>query len=409
MLVIKPNPVLLTLFLRLLLWTSTTVVDGAVSCGDVVSTLIPGSDGVVRLTNDLECPCGFGDPPPLTLEGPAKLNLGGHTVSCIGDSDPYNGIIAINGTGAILKNGVLKAAANPLEGGSAVSVKRNSGQHVIRNVTTEGTGYGFFLWDGSNGNKIVSCHINHANQNAIYVRLSTDNTIKGSVLDCAETGTHGIYLEGGHGHTITSNEVKNCREGGINIYGGSDNVVKANKVHDCGQYGIRAPFQVSKQNRIINNHVVDNGGDGISLAGESHRIVNNTISGNGGAGIMVDGDLGRIVNNMISGNSGDGILVAGDSNRIVSNNISGNLVGIVLGGFISESATTSSNHIARNTVTSNQFDGIRAEPETPRNTFRLNNSTNNGNFDVRDQNSVNCAENTWQHNNFGSASPNCIE
>lgn len=105
----------------------------AISCGD---TLGPG--GSFKLDVDLvDCPR---DAPALTIVGPVRVNMAGHSVSCGEDANDSG--IEITGRRARLSNGEVTGCVDGV-------LASGLGQHVIWKVTsTQNSNYGFRLVGG---------------------------------------------------------------------------------------------------------------------------------------------------------------------------------------------------------------------------------------------------------------------
>ena len=119
-----------------------SIVASAVLCLTVTGMAVPaeagftcggtvGPGGTLVMTADI---IGCATSPALTVVGPVTVDMNGHTVSC--SSSSVNGIEQ-DGTGAILKNGVVGKFCN------IAVVVSGSGTHQVLNVLTRGNTRGF--------------------------------------------------------------------------------------------------------------------------------------------------------------------------------------------------------------------------------------------------------------------------
>jgi parallel beta-helix repeat protein len=177
----------------------------------------------------------------------------------------------------------------------------------------------------------------------------------------------------------------------------------------------------SDGNRLSNNRVLLGGANAIRINGAGNRVVGNTVSGSdrgiridgidnvvagnviGGVaeGIEVRGAFNRIARNQISGALDQAIELRGDGNRVVAN-LALDAVGDGISIFSND------NVIRGNGVFSNGDEGIIAVATFGNNRIVDNRALGNG-TDLIDQN-LDCADNVWADNTFGSADPDdCID
>jgi parallel beta-helix repeat protein len=166
----------------------------------------------------------------------------------------------------------------------------------------------------------------------------------------------GVDLDSVNNGTIIGNNIYNNSEHGMELAGseGSKNVkIENNTIRDNGWTGLT--FQSSFNITILNNTITGNGG-GIDLGGSggsnNFTIAENTISGNNGNGLKLDGsDNCTIVNNLISGNNGLGINMLDPHDSIITDNtVSSNGGGIWISG--------SHNVLSENRIHGNSYAGI---------------------------------------------------
>jgi parallel beta-helix repeat protein len=185
-----------------------------------------------------------------------------------------------------------------------------------------------------------------------------------------------------------------------------------------GAEGLRVS---SDGNRLVGNRVLLGGTNAIRINGAGNHVVGNTVSGSE-RGIRIDGMENDVVDNVIAG-VGEGIEVRGASNRISRNQIGGAVdQGIELRGtgnrVVSNLAVdavgdgisifSNDNLIRGNGVFSNGDDGIIVVRTFGNNRILDNRALGNG-TDLTDQN-LDCDDNVWANNTFGSADPDdCID
>ena len=154
-----------------------------------------------------------------------------------------------------------------------------------------------------------------------------------------------------------------------------------------------AGIHVVSDATVDNNLISANAGDGILVTGDNNIIQNNTIGldvnteaskGNEGNGVFIDGGNENLIGgatsgiiplfngNTISGNDDAGVLITGDHNEVLTNDIGtngdgtafANSTGIVLEGEASDDPAENNligatDDIYQNTISGNQFNGIR--------------------------------------------------
>ena len=383
----------------------------AVQCGDTVT-----SDTV--LNADLTCACkDFFS--VLTVEGPATLDLNGHTVSC-GDFDfSLSHCLSIRGNGATIKNGKVSGCYfgvggyNTTDGfvGALIKDIVTSGHgvagiymygknNILQNVTAMDYNYGDGIDVFGNNNSLYNVRATGNSECGIYV-VGDNNQVKDSYVAGSALG---IQLSGIN-NTAISNTVEDIVEGSeyiagscIAMYGGVGHVVKNNTVRRCRGFGA----YVYANNAII----ADNDFNYISKASiyasgleDGDRIVTGT----------------KITGNQIANSGADGIVLGYAQKMVVDNNfivdIAGN--GIVLLRSAAR-CTVDNNTISKcsmaglritgghgNNVTDNEISscktGIHAGLGSMRNRLIDNHASNNSLFDLSDS-SDNCGSNVWKGN-----------
>jgi parallel beta-helix repeat protein len=264
--------------------------------------------------------------------------------------------------------------------------------------------------------------IKNSLQNGIYIETSCNNTITGNTI--TDNNNHGILLEdssdnntitgnnitdnnyagidlwySSDNNTITGNTIDNNGDG-ISLEYSSDNTITGNTIRDNNDDGIELWY--SSDSNTITGNTIDNNGDGISLSGSSdNTIKDNVFQSNG---IVIYGYIlehwtsHTIENNIangrpiryykntenvnVSGNTAQ-VILANCSNFMIQNlNLSNIDIGIQLG-------FSSDNMITGNTITGNNYDGIRLDYSSDNNmitgnTIRDNNDDGIGLEDSSD-------------------------
>jgi parallel beta-helix repeat protein len=238
-----------------------------------------------------------------------------------------------------------------------------------------------------------------------------DGTIKGlvrdgdgaQVLNGAVTGCQFAVLVGGVGNHLVTNLTASVQDPMLD---------------DEGAEGLRVS---SDGNRLVRNRVLLGGTNAIRINGAGNHVVGNTVSGSE-RGIRIDGIENDVADNVIAG-VGEGIEVRGASNRIRRNQIAGAIdQGIELRGAGNRvdanlavdavgdgiSIFSNDNLIRDNGAFSNGDDGIIVVETFGNNRIVNNRALGNG-TDLTDQN-LDCDDNVWANNTFGSADPDdCID
>jgi parallel beta-helix repeat protein len=239
-----------------------------------------------------------------------------------------------------------------------------------------------------------------------------DGTIQGVVLDGdgaqvlngAVTGCQFAVLVAGAGNHLVTNLTASVQDPMLDDEEGAE----GRRVSSDG-------------NRLVRNRVLLGGTNAIRINGAGNHVVGNTVSGSE-RGIRIDGIENDVADNVIAG-VGEGIEVRGSSNRISRNQIAGAIdQGIELRGAGNRvdanlavdavgdgiSIFSNDNLIRDNGAFSNGDDGIIVV-ETFGNNRIVNNRALGNSTDLTDQN-LDCDDNVWANNTFGSADPeDCID
>jgi parallel beta-helix repeat protein len=248
----------------IIIFEGVILTAGAIECG---STIGPGE--TVNLRGDVG-PCD--STRALTVDGPARLNLNGFTVSCNGKTDG----IRINGEGAIVHNGTV-ANCN-----IAVDV-RGEGHHQIVNLTVVG----------------------HVEENG-------------------DRKSNGIRVRSGKNDLIKNTALNNDR--GIRVDEGSDNNKVINNFANLNNKGFRID---GDNNNIVGNEGNNNDSENFQIKGNNNRLVNNTANGGDEECFLIDllndetgegGDRNQLINNYATGCSDGIVFPAGAQGNSITNN-----------------------------------------------------------------------------------------
>jgi parallel beta-helix repeat protein len=288
------------------------------------------------------------------------LNLGGFRIFGSPSAGDGAGVLAQNRIGVVVTNGtvtdfdggvvILGGSRNTVMGITARHNIGASAGHDGPSLTLYGDG---ILIQGSRSNSIVN---NIADDNGPFSGIGV---IRGDSDHPAVPPADAPF------NTIRGNKVTNnvaCRTGPF-----------------CDNDGIRIEPNVT-DTQIIENQVVGNGLDGISLFGGTTR---NLVRGN------------QVVNSGFQGAvPGDGIRVFGFGNTIENNTVYRSAAGGV--------------SVARRPPTAGSFPATN--PNGRGNTLRNNNASASGLFDLWDSNrSPDCDANVWSGNQGATASPSsCV-
>ncbi len=157
---------------------------------------------------------------------------------------------------------------------------------------------------------------------------------------------------------VQSNTVTNSSTSGIELVRSSNSTVNDNTATDNLSNGINVT-SASNDVTVSNNTAQNNGQAGIRYAANSRRglITSNTVTDNGEQGIYDGGSNNAhqsvISDNIVTGNGGEGIDFRSSELAITGNTVSGNAGQFAAIFFGRES------HVANNTVTDNDSDGMR--------------------------------------------------
>ncbi|MFC7203916.1 nitrous oxide reductase family maturation protein NosD [Haloferax namakaokahaiae] len=202
-------------------------------------------------------------------------------------------------------------------------VLRNSAATIESNFVEDSDG-GILLRDRSRG-RLVDNTVKSSRNSAIGLFDSTAE-IRGNLL--AEGRQSGIALSASDDCTVVENVARGNRTGLSLTQASSNNDVSANSFVHNESRGVSLEGQSGPDddstsgNRVSNNEITDNGGDGVFLGGvRESEFVENTIRDNGANGVeLVDSGANRFVRNVVCDNAGEQLVVGGDSN-VFRNNV----------------------------------------------------------------------------------------
>jgi parallel beta-helix repeat protein len=336
-------------------------------------TVTYGPVGSATLTGNIN-ECGN---PVVKVIGPFTLDMAGFTVAC---QVPGLTGVRLEGTGAILKNGVVQICV-PLVGSGGIGVEvtgTGNTNHKVQNVVAKNNGKGFVV--DSNKNELTNSSavanafgggfVVNGNQNKLDKDTATDND------------TANFKIAG------NSNEVKNSLAAygpchGVLVSGASNkftnNTSTGTTIPSCDGFHINVGSALNEFNGNVSS---DNEGNGFNNEGNTNKFTNNTAIGNDQRGFRNH---------------------ESNSNLIQNNVAVRNLDGIRLG------SSSSSNLVKGNRTFGNTDDGI--DVNGTNNTITENISLGNGR-DLEDDQSTSgtppCESNSWTSNIFGTSSDGCI-
>jgi len=185
--------------------------------------------------------------------------------------------------------------------GKPITYSRYQDEPVV--IDASGKKQGVILW-GVSHIVIRGLQIKNSNRAGVHIHHHHDSPSRGSDHnriennDISGNGSHGIYVAGSHNLLVNNTIRTNGSQRGVKPKG----------------HGI---YVLGEENQVRKNKVEGNQRLGIRMAGERHQIMNNQVSGNGqhGIGVWVDppyrGDMIEIMDNHLVNNGGDEIHING--------------------------------------------------------------------------------------------------
>jgi parallel beta-helix repeat protein len=284
--------------------------------------------------------------PALTINGPVTVDLNGFSISCAGST---TGIV-VGGANARISNGSVVNCQDGIDVGG-------KGKHQLLKLTVTSTQNEV----GDRGFRVRSDHNNLVNDSA------------------DQFNGEGFRIEGDD-NRITNSLATGTTNEGFRI-NGNDNQITNSRSMENNNHGFRVG---GNDNQLVNNQAEANVGEGFRLDGSGNRLVNNRADGNDDEGFRIrDGQNNTLINNSAEANGQSdgeaGIRIQGDDNTLRSN------------AFID-----------------NVGDGILVTEGAEGNTVIHNVATGNGVTDLVDEN-IDCDNNQWSKNRFGTRSQDCIK
>ena len=212
----------------------------------------------------------------------------------------------------------------------------------------------------------------------------------------------GIFVANqSNGVLVEDNEVNDNGDVGVRIFSQSENVqIKGNTINGNGEQGIWDGLWNQEPGGVItDNHVENNGREGIYFRSSDAQIINNTVIGNGGifAGIHA-GTSALVQGNTVINNQTNGVSASHDS-EILDNLIQDNS-----SDGIQANARAS---IIGNTITDNGDVGIRLRYYDGQSVINNTLSGHNGDLFLYDNGDVTVTDNTFETGVIiNAASPN---
>ena len=348
---------------------AATAASGQISCGAVVT-----SDKV--MTADLVC---SGHNPAFTVQGPATVNMDGHTVTgCPADGTG----IAVVGSKGGLKNGAVIGC----DQGVRIA---GSGGHTVENVVVhDGGDYGFLV-ESANNTVIRTATFGSLG----YWVNANGNKVQRNIAVATGWG----FLVTGDDGKVVGNIAAHVSNDGFAVFG-SGNLLSSNKAHDC-----YVGFWVEGgENRLAGNVATASRDDGFFIydheAAAGSRVERNIAV----AGLKRGFELVRgtyAFGNIAAGNDGDGLNTQEEGNRLRKNKASANGSGIAVDG----PATT----VDKNLALAN-LQGIAVNTSAADVSVVDNIAVGSSQDDLFDA-SPQCAGHVWSNNVFATGDPFCTD
>ena len=272
-------------------------------------------------------------------------------------------------------------------------------KNEIRDNTVEGTepgdwwtGFGISLGQGAKDNTVDDNDVSNNQKGIILIAGVEGNLItRNEVTDNAGPG---IVLQDVSGNVIESNEIYR-NSSGINLRGASDNRVEGNKVSGNEGKGIEVGaimdwnldnpddpefIQASKENKVLNNKVLNNQSYGIGIYASSDNLIEkNTIKNNKVSGIHIleappeiEEPTNKVDDNTITDTNpseerfASGIRILNVGHQVITDNkISNNSIGIF-------TWKSEDNLIKGNSINSHEKTGIFIDSGSKGNEIRQN-------------------------------------
>lgn len=218
---------------------------------------------------------------------------------------------------------------NREKSGNGIGILRSAGNILFNNAVKQNKDSGILIQESIGNNLLLG---NNTTNNGIGIALflitveqSKNNTLLGNAVN---SNGIGITLRGSFKNTVLSgNIVTNNKDIGIELKGIFDNtLLSANRANNNGKDKDGDPIITEKGKPTIANGILFQ-----PEVGLNNRLLNNEVSGNTGNGIFLKGSYITLSANTAIDNDKAGILLEGSSNNTLSTNmINGNEFGVIL-------------------------------------------------------------------------------
>jgi len=250
---------------------------------------------------------------------------------------------------------------------------------------------------GSNNVVIRRCELDGGALDGIGVDDSTNVLIEKNHFE--RQGDDGIDFDQEEGPVtharISKNRFERVSDDAIDL-DGSEHLVEKNRARRCGT-GIHVE-EGSSGNTLEKNTIEDSDDTAIAIEGSDNHVVKNKIRRAGDEGISVHGDGNRVESNKIDRADDEALDVEGNDNEFFSNqgtNSGGN--GVEVGEANAPGAATG-NLFDHNKIAGSSENGFLVRDTG--NTFRANNASKSGGFDLLDETIP--GGNVYENNHFGT-------
>ncbi len=242
----------------------------------------------------------------------------------------------------------------------------------------------------------------------------------------------GVRVAGEGKHKVNAMSAEGNKSFGFVLDSGGNKLTYSLAIENGFDTGIGDGFDVNgDKNRLAHNWGIANDQDGFELDGEKCKFSENVAVLNGNVGIRSDGNKGKVTKCLAADNDADGYVASSNSaftkNVATSNIGSGNANGFLLlssapgvkitknvsagntGDGFGTFFTSDGAKFTKNQAFANGGSGIEIPDGSTENTIKSNVAIGHGSADLADMN-LDCDNNVWSKNLFGSADPDtCIE
>lgn len=247
-------------------------------------------------------------------------------------------VVNLGGFNRIIRNKLTKLTAN------GIQIEESEGNLIWRNEVNQAEDKGMSMYS-SDSNWITKNYF-HQNSYGVFLSLSSHNALIGnkvlnnkvdgiSTADCFQrfgrnnfifqneiTGNQGNGVISSFNGVLVDNGIINNGENGITL-GLGESVATGNQIQNNRGNGVEILSHFSQVNIIQDNLILINAGQGVDLKGptENNLVINNRISANLGNGMDLDieADNNKIIGNYVLGNREQDIIDQGKNNSFVGN------------------------------------------------------------------------------------------